>query len=103
MSLDHGILNLPLSRRGNFHKELDAHLQAEARRKKQAFADAKFLHKEAREKALSLFALIEEDRLSHHASKRGMTPKALKTLLRELCCDKPATALKVLEIFVSAA
>lgn len=102
MSLDHGVLNVPLAKRGHFHRELDAHLLAEAMRKKRAFEEAKFLHGEARVKALSLFALIDEDLLLHHASKRGMTTKALQTLLHELCCDKPSTALKVLKIFIRA-
>lgn len=29
MALDHGMLNVPLSKRGNFHKELDDHLANE--------------------------------------------------------------------------
>lgn len=103
MGLDHGLLNLPLASRGDFHKELDEHLQNEARRKKRAFDDATYLHEQARNDALRLFALIDNDLLTQHAVKRDMSPRALKTLLRELCNDKPVAALKALEIFVKAA
>ncbi|MGS3331659.1 hypothetical protein ACB374_15195 [Serratia marcescens] len=55
MPLDHGILNLPLSKRGNFHKELDDHLKEEKQRKAREIFDAKAEFEEAKRVAKSLF------------------------------------------------
>lgn len=103
MALDHGILNTPLNKRGNFHKELDDHLAAEAKRKKRATQDAVFLNAEARKEAWKLFALIDKDLLKQHAKKRYMRPNELKEVIRSMCNDKPRAALKVLELFMKAA
>lgn len=103
MSLDHGVLNIPLSKRGNFHKELDEHLQAESRRKARQHADATFLHGEARKEALRQFELIDPALLGLHADKRSMKPAALKSIVRDLCLDRPTAALKVLKLFIKAA
>ncbi|ELI8098298.1 hypothetical protein RSG06_002218 [Yersinia enterocolitica] len=103
MALDHGILNTPLNKRGNFHKELDDHLAAELKRKKKAAQDAKFLNEEARKEAWRRFALIDKDQLKHHADKRDMRPNELKEVVRSMCNDRPRAALKVLELFTKAA
>lgn len=103
MALDHGILNTPLNKRGNFHKELDDHLAAEAKRKKKEFQDAKFLNDQARNEAWRLFKLIDNDLLKHHAKKREMQPRELKEVVRSMCNDRPRAALKVLELFMKAA
>ncbi len=100
MSLDHGMLNVPLHMRGNFHKELDDHLEAEAKRKKRVTQDAVFLNAEARKEAWKLFALIDKDLLKKHAQKRDMKPSELKEVVRSMCNDRPRAALKVLELFM---
>lgn len=102
MALDHGILNVPLSKRGNFHKELDDHLETEAKRKKKALQDAKFLNEEARTEAWRLFALIDEAQLKQQAKKRNMRACELKKVIRSMCNDRPRAALKVIsELFMS--
>jgi hypothetical protein len=103
MALDHGILNLPLDKRGNFHKELDGHLAAEAKRKAKEFQDARFLNEEARKEAWIQFGMIDKQLLKHHADKRGMKPRELKEVIRSMCNDRPRAALNVLELFVKVA
>uniref|UniRef100_UPI0035C74A51 hypothetical protein n=1 Tax=Serratia quinivorans TaxID=137545 RepID=UPI0035C74A51 len=96
MALDHGILNVPLNKRGNFHKELDDHLEAEAKRKRKAAQDSKFLNEEARTEAWRLFALIDKDLIKQQASKRNMRVSELKEVIRSMCNDRPRSALKVI-------
>jgi hypothetical protein len=79
MALDHGLLNLPLAKRGNIDAQLDAHKreqakQAAAKRKANAAA-----HREA--KAAAKVALAElaadADVLAEKAAKLGITRKQL--------------------------
>lgn len=103
MALDHGILNLPLSKRGNFHKELDEHLTSKKKEKKSAFDTAKASNEEARKEAWRQYKLIDEALLSAEAQRRGMKMRELREVVRSLCNDRPRAALKVLELFLPAA
>ncbi len=103
MALDHGMLNVPLDKRGNFHKELDEHLSAEQARKKKEFQDAKFLNQEARKEAWKRYEQIDEALLFAEANRRGMKMRELREVIRSLCNDRPRAALKVLEMFIPAA
>lgn len=103
MALDHGMLNVPLDKRGNFQKELDDHLTSEGKRKKKEFQDAKFLNEQARKEAWRLYGLIDEALLSAEAQRRGMKMRELREVIRSLCNDRPRAALKVLEMFIPAA
>ncbi|HEI9848851.1 TPA: hypothetical protein SLN67_001860 [Serratia marcescens] len=102
MPLDHGILNLPLNKRGNFHKELDDHLAAEIKRKKKATQDAIAMTEDARKEAWRLFANISNDLLKQQAERRGMRASELRSVLRSMCNDRPKNALKVIaELFTA--
>ncbi|HEY3982913.1 hypothetical protein [Cedecea sp.] len=103
MALDHGMLNLPLSKRGNFHKELDEHLETERKRKAHERRDAKSANEEARKEAWRRYKLIDEALLSAEARRRGMRMNELREVVRGLCNDRPRAALKVLELFIKAA
>ncbi|EJQ2008237.1 hypothetical protein FZI51_12555 [Cronobacter sakazakii] len=103
MALDHGMLNLPLGKRGNFHKELDGHLKSEQKKKKAAFDAAKASNEEARKEAWNQYKLIDEVLLSAEAHRRGMKIRELREVVRSLCNDRPKAALKVLELFIPAA
>lgn len=103
MALDHGMLNVPLDKRGNFQKELDDHLEAESKRKKKEMQDAKFLNEEARKEACKRYEQIDESLLHAEAVRRGMKARELREVIRSLCNDRPKAALKVLELFVPAA
>ena len=100
MALDHGMLNLPLDKRGNFHKELDDHLKSEQKKKKAAFDAAKASNEEARKEAWRQYKLIDEVLLFAEANKRGMKSRELREIVHSLCNDRPRAALKVLELFI---
>ncbi|WP_248891014.1 hypothetical protein [Citrobacter freundii] len=103
MTLDHGMLNVPLDKRGNFHKELDDHLASERKRKKKEFQDAKFLNEQSRKEAWLVYGQIDEVLLSAEAQRLGMKMRELREVIRGLCNDRPKAALKVLEMFVKVA
>lgn len=103
MPLDHGIINLPLSKRGNFHKELDDHLKAEKHRKAQEFCDAKAQFEESKRIAKSLFEAMDADLIKQEAKRRGVKTSELKQVLRDIRDFKPRLAPKAFEIFIKAA
>ncbi|MFR3743356.1 MAG: hypothetical protein ACLTYF_29710 [Escherichia sp.] len=103
MALDHGMLNVPLDKRGNFHRELDDHLASESKQKKKDFQDAKFLNEQARKEAWRLYEQIDEVLLSAEAQRRGMKMRELREVIRGLCNGRPKAALKVLEMFLKVA
>ncbi|CFQ78251.1 MULTISPECIES: hypothetical protein [Yersinia] len=100
MALDHGILNLPLTKRGNsdFHKELDAHLKSE----KRIAADKRFVaasnFNANKAAALEAFNRISDTLLKAEAKKRGVRARSLKKIIRETCSDNPVKAIKILEL-----
>ncbi|NIL23508.1 hypothetical protein HB991_13435 [Yersinia mollaretii] len=104
MSLDHGVLNLPLDKRGagNFHKELDAHLENE----KRAASDKRFLatsnFNANKAAALEAFKHISDELVKVESKKRGMRAASLKKLVRETCSDNPVRALKILKLLTEA-
>ena len=101
MAFDHGILNIPISKRGNFHKELDKHLSFQRKAKKDEFDAAKASFEEAKKEAMERYKLIDNSLLLSEAHRRGINPHELRTILRDMCSDRPRNALKVLELFIS--
>lgn len=100
MALDHGVLNVPLSKRGNFHKELDNHLAKEANEKRHDRYAAIAEKSSNREIALGLFKTIDAGLLKALAAKKAMKPGELKKIIRETCNDHPLRAIKIMECLI---
>jgi hypothetical protein len=86
MSLDHGILNLPLAKRGDIDRQLDVHKanqakQAAAKRKADAAA-----HREAKVAAKAA--------LNEKAAKLGITRKQLIAELTDWAKWQPARVIR---------
>lgn len=103
MSLDHGILNVPLEKRGNFHKELDDHLAAERRRKEDELSLRKCRFDEAKEEAKRLFPLMDKALITAEAKRRGMKLSEFNEVLRDIRDFKPRQAPQVFAMFIVAA
>lgn len=99
MAIDHGILNLPLSKRGNFHKELDEYIAAEKQQKTDGFRSAAASFNELKAKAKEMLSTLDDDLIREDARRRGIKPAELKKLIRELCSDSPKKALIVMKKF----
>lgn len=103
MSLDHGILNVPLDKRGNFHKELDEHLASEKRRKQDALFLRKCSFDEAKAEAKRLHPLMDKSLVKAEAKRRGMKLSEFNEVLRDIRDFKPRQAPQVFAMFIVAA
>ncbi|WAT10107.1 hypothetical protein [Rouxiella badensis] len=92
MPIDHGVLNLPLAKRGNFHKELDDHLEAESRRKEDALYLRKAEFNKAKEEAKRLYALMDDSLIKAEAKKRGMKVGEFREVLMSIRDSRPKLA-----------
>jgi predicted DsbA family dithiol-disulfide isomerase len=82
MGLDHGIINVPLSKRGNIDAQLDSHkAQQAAERRAQAKAAAAET-KALRARAKALVDAADPAVLAAAAARSGSTVAAVKAMLR---------------------
>jgi hypothetical protein len=73
--MDHGELNIPLAKRGDIDRQLDAHFaKQEAAAKVVRKANAQLI-REQREQAKAVLAAMPEEQLARIAAKAGITPK----------------------------
>ncbi len=103
MALDHGILNLPLEKRGDFHKELDEHLAAEKRRKENDFFVRKTAFNDARSQAQHLYLRLDNDLVKAEAKRRGMKLREFREVLKDIRDFKPKQAPLAFAPFIKAA
>jgi len=106
MALDHGILNLPLNKRGlgNIDAEIDRFNKQQREAKAEAMWVAKDNYKTNKAAALEALKQIDSTLLKAQADKRNMKPRELLKLVKEMCNDKPKVALKVIQdLFIAKA
>jgi hypothetical protein len=97
MALDHGTLNLPLSKRGDIDKQIDAHkAQQAAKAQADRKANAATL-KAQKAEAKTIFATIAANTslLDEKAAKLGVTHKALIAHLDSWAKWEPAKLIKL--------
>ena len=75
MALDHGVLNVPLSKRGNIDAQIDAHKAQQTKAAKIAARAQRATNVAARAEALRLLALIPEGRMAELGKPQGMNAK----------------------------
>ncbi|HEI6883724.1 TPA: hypothetical protein SK268_001060 [Yersinia enterocolitica] len=99
MALDHGILNLPLNKRGggDFHKELDAYLANEKAKKAEAHRANTASFNERKTAALEAFKHISDDLVKQHAKRLGIRPASLRKNVREECSLSPNRAITAIK------
>lgn len=102
MALDHGMLNLPLEKRGNFHKELDEHLAAEKRRKEDALCVRKTAFNDAKSYAQHLYLRMDNDLIKAEAKRRRMKLSEFREVLKDIRDFKPKQAPIVFRTFIKA-
>jgi len=103
MSLDHGMLNVPLDKRGNFHKELDEHLAAEKRRKEDELFVRKTAFNDAKSQAQHLYLKLDNDLVKAEAKRRGMKLSEFREVLKDIRDFKPKQAPVAFANFIKAA
>jgi hypothetical protein len=103
MALDHGVLNVPLDKRGNFHKELDSHLAAEKRRKEDELFVRKTAFNDAKSQAQHLYLKMDNDLVKAEAKRRGMKLSEFREVLKDIRDFKPKQAPIAFAPFIKAA
>lgn len=103
MALDHGVLNVPLNKRGNFHKELDEHLAAEKRRKEDALFVRKTAFNDAKSYAQHLYLRMDNSLIKAEAKRRGMKMSEFREVLKDIRDFKPKQAPIAFAPFIRAA
>lgn len=104
MALDHGILNLPLNKRGgkDIHTEIAEYKAQQQAEKSEARWIAKDAYKTNKAAALEAIKNVDSELLKAQAEKRNMKPRELMKILKEMCSDKPKIALKVInDLFIA--
>lgn len=94
MSFDHGILNVPLAKRGNIDSQIDAY-KAEVARDEKAksrarAAELKVLCAEAK----ALVESLSADRLAAISAKAKLTPTQARKKLRSMAHWSPAFIIR---------
>lgn len=92
--LDHGILNVPLSKRGDIDKQIDRFKreQAVAKRNELEARKAEFDDKKA--KAFELISQLSEERAKELMTRHKLTRKQLDSELKSIARTNPGAFLK---------
>ncbi|WP_343552146.1 hypothetical protein [Pantoea sp.] len=102
MALDHGMLNVPLNKRGNFHKELDDHLAAEKSRKEDEIFVRKSAFNDAKSQAQHLYLKLDNDLVKAEAKRRGMKLSEFREVLKDIRDFRPKQAPIAFAPFIKA-
>lgn len=99
MALDHGLLNLPLNKRGgvDFHKELDAFLVGQKAMRAEAHKANVASFNERKAAALEALNHISDELVKQHAKRLGIRPASLRKNVREDCSINPNRAMAAIK------
>ncbi|WP_163826862.1 hypothetical protein [Proteus vulgaris] len=100
--LDHGILNVPLSKRGNIDTQIDKYKAEQASIKKDKSDLAKSVFSDNKEIAKELWSKVDKDLIKLDAKRRGMKFSELRDILHELVKWQPKKAIKVLPDYINS-
>ena len=94
-TLDHGILNVPLAKRGNIDAQIDRYKADQARAAKAADKERAARLKAERAEAKALLAQAPADRIAALADRFGMTPAKMRSHLASEAHWRPALIIKL--------
>ena len=99
MSLDHGMVNLPLDKRGggSLDAQIEREVTAEKKRKKRLFAEAKAKFMKAADEAKEALPGLLNNKawMDAKADSLGISRRYLATMLKEMSEDHPQRLLKI--------
>ena len=96
MALDHGVLNVPLSKRGNIDAEIDRYKATEAANKKKAHKAFKVERDELRAAAKAAVSELPDDWFAWHAKRLGVTKAKLRSHVKSEAHWNSGNALKMI-------
>lgn len=92
--LDHGVLNIPLSKRGNIDNQIDAYKSSQAKGATVARKAAAQLLVEQRMKAKAIIAGMSDERIAAMAAKHATTTSKVLQMLKSIAYFTPAQLIK---------
>lgn len=100
--LDHGILNVPLSKRENIDTQIDKYKaeQLAAKKAKEKAIKAEF--NANKEMAKELWSKVDKDLIKQDAKKRGVKFSELRDVLHDFVKWQPNKAIKVLPGYINS-
>lgn len=96
MALDHGTLNIPLSKRGNIDAQLDRYKADNAKRSAAARKATMIALKADQARAKELFAVMTDERLWEIATHCNQFASAVKKKLKSDCTWQPSLVIALL-------
>lgn len=100
MSLDHGLLNLPLSKRGNIDAEIDRHKKQQsllAKQQGQVYRAIRMRDSADRRLANELIAALSDERIAELARALLIPRRSVRKRLRESASLNPRATLAALQ------
>jgi hypothetical protein len=94
MSLDHGVLNIPLAKRGDIDAQIDAFKAARAAQKKAKEKAASLQRAELRTRAKAIVASMTQERINWWAQKCETTPAIVRKSLQSNAYWQPDLIIK---------
>ena len=92
--LDHGVLNVPLSKRGNIDNQIDRYKREKAIAKRNELDARKAEFDAKKTKALALVAQLSGKRAKELMAKHKLTRKQLDAELKSIARTNPAALLR---------
>lgn len=94
--LDHGVLNVPLSKRGNLDRQIDAHKAAALREQEAVAREARKAFDEARREALGLIDRMSDEHVIRLAGKLRCPARSVRKRLRSQAGLNPTLVVRAL-------
>jgi hypothetical protein len=92
--LDHGVLNLPLGKRGNIDAQIDHYKADKARTEAIARKAASKMLAEQRVEAKRILVAMTPERVAHLAAVSKVTPSEARRTLKSIAYFQPARLIK---------
>ena len=92
--LDHGVLNVPLAKRGNIDTQIDRYKREKEIAKRNELDARKAEFDAKKTKALALIAQLSDERAKELMTKHKLTRKQLDTELKLIARTNPAAFLR---------
>ncbi|MGQ4661301.1 hypothetical protein [Lysobacter sp. F6437] len=97
MSIDHGVLNVPLHKRGNIDAEIDRHMAQQRREQRDAAKARAAQWKADKARALVLIDGLSDEQITALAGRARVQKRSVRKNLRDNAGLCPARVVKMLE------
>ncbi len=94
--LDHGILNVPLSKRGDIDKQIDAFKAQQKRELDAHIRAANKAHTTAKDEAFDLIDRLTDEHIARIAAKSKIQKRSVRKQLRSMASMRPEFVAKAL-------